>query len=239
MTGFQNVTGEKRSVFLTFVARRSDRGFSLIELVITVAVLAILTLGVIPLVQISVKRQKEQQLRAALREMREAIDQFHREALAGAQYQVGQGQIPGGEPPSGRPQNPNQPQPNILADARVRVFITDHTIFTVDNPDRYPPDLETLVKGVDVLPITAGGLGRRGNLNFTATEAASQESAIPKTKIYLRKIPIDPMTGEADWCVTSCYDTSETSCNDSAENVFNVRSRSKGLALDGTKYSDW
>src|ERR1041384_5048558 len=72
--------------------RSGVRGFSLIELVITVAVLAILTLGVVPLVQVSVKRQKEQQLRDALREMREAIDQFHREAVAGAQMQINQGQ---------------------------------------------------------------------------------------------------------------------------------------------------
>src|SRR5436190_20159286 len=68
----------------------SNHGFSLIELVITVSVLAILTLGVIPIAQVSVKRQKEQQLRGALREMREAIDQFHREAVAGAQMQVNQ-----------------------------------------------------------------------------------------------------------------------------------------------------
>ena len=58
---------------------QEKNGFTLIELVITVAVLAILTLGVIPLMQVSVKRQKEEQLRGALREMREAIDQFHRE----------------------------------------------------------------------------------------------------------------------------------------------------------------
>src|SRR5215467_11896886 len=67
-----------------------DRGFTLIELVITVAVLAILTLGIVPLARVSVKRQKEQQLHEALREMREAIDQFHREALAGAQMQISQ-----------------------------------------------------------------------------------------------------------------------------------------------------
>ena len=64
----------------TRAARLPQRGFTLIELVITVAVLAILTLGVNPLVQVSIKRQKEEQLRAALREIREAIDQFHREA---------------------------------------------------------------------------------------------------------------------------------------------------------------
>src|SRR5881394_3037425 len=128
-----------------------ESGFSLIELVITVSVLAILTLGVVPLVQVSVKRQKEQQLRDALREMREAIDQFHREAVAGAQMQVNQqqGQTTAQQEQASRPQpqNPQNQQgqgPNIFADPRVRVVITDATIFTADNPDRFPPDLDTL-----------------------------------------------------------------------------------------------
>jgi prepilin-type N-terminal cleavage/methylation domain-containing protein len=229
----------------------SHRGFSLIELVITVGVLAILTLGVIPLVQVSVKRQKEQQLRDALREMREAIDQFHREALAGAQYQANQAPagtttpaqpIPGGEPSSGPPragtQPQPQPQPNIFADSRVRVMITDQTIFTADNPDRYPPDLDTLVKGVDVLPISAGSLGRRGNLNYTATEAATQDSQVPKTKVYLRHIPVDPMTGKADWVFRSCYDSADAT-SWGGENVFDVHSKSEGTALNGEKYRDW
>src|SRR3989441_8198968 len=111
----------------------SEEGFTLIELVITIVVLTILSLGIIPLVKVSVKRQKEQQLRDALREMRLAVDQFHREALAGSQYQANQQPqppIPGGEPPSGRPTNPNQPQPNIFGDPRVRVMITDQTLFT-------------------------------------------------------------------------------------------------------------
>jgi general secretion pathway protein G len=224
----------------------SHSGFSLIELIITVSVLAILTLGVIPLVQVSVKRQKEYQLRAALREMREAIDQFHREAVAGAQMQVSQQQ--GGLTTAQQEQAPRPPQtqgqgqgqaPNIFADPRVRVAITDQTLFTADNPDRFPPDLETLVKGVDVLPITAaGGLGRRGNLSVTATEAASAESAIPKTKIYLRQIPIDPMTGNRDWVFSSCYDAVD-STSWGGENVFNVHSKSQATALNGEKYSDW
>lgn len=215
--------------------KRRSQGFSLIELVITVAVLAILTLGVLPLVQVTVKRQKEQELREALRQMREAIDQFHREALAGAQMQVNQQQA--GQPPQPNP-NPN-PQPgNIFADPRVRVAITDQTIFTAENLDRYPPDLDTLVKGVSVLPITAGGPGRRGNQNFTALQAATEESTIPKTKVYLRKIPIDPMTGKADWVFRSCYDSAD-STSWGGENVFDVRSKSDGKALNGEKYSDW
>jgi general secretion pathway protein G len=218
-------------------------GFSLIELIITVSVLAILTLGVIPLVQVSVKRQKEAQLRAALREMREAIDQFHREALAGAQMQVNQqqGQSTSQQEQSPRPQTQNQQgqqAPNIFTDPRVRVAITDQTIFTTENPDRYPPDLETLVKGVDVLPITAGSLGRRGNLNYSATEAASGDSAVPKTKIYLRQIPIDPMTGQKDWVFRSCYDSADAT-SWGGENIFDVHSKSQSTALNGEKYSDW
>jgi len=223
-------------------------GFSLIELVITVSVLAILTLGVIPLVQVSVKRQKEQQLRGALREMREAIDQFHREAVAGAQMQVNQqqGQTPGQttaqqEQSGSRPPVQGQGQgqgPNIFADPRVRVAITDQTIFTADNPDRFPPDLDTLVKGVNVLPISAGSLGRRGNMNYTATEAATEDSQQPKIKVYLRRIPVDPITGKADWVFRSCYDASD-STSWGGENIFDVHSKSDGVALNGEKYRDW
>jgi prepilin-type N-terminal cleavage/methylation domain-containing protein len=234
----------------------STRGFTLIELVITVGVLAILTLGVIPLVQVSVKRQKEQQLHEALRQMREAIDQFHREALAGAQYQVNQGTT--GATGTGSGIDPNSGVPlqgrgtgtgtgtgtgagtgvNPLADPRVRVFIADQTIFTADNADRFPPDLDTLVKGVNVLPITAGGLGKRGNLNYTATQAATEDQATPKTKVYLRSIPIDPMTGKKDWVLRSCYDSAD-STSWGGENVFDVHSASNALALNGEKYSDW
>ena len=60
---------------------KQQRGFSLIELVITITVLTIMTLGVLPLVKISVKRQKEQQLRDTLRQIRMAIDEFHRDTV--------------------------------------------------------------------------------------------------------------------------------------------------------------
>ena len=63
------------------VKQMQQRGFSLIELVITITVLTIMTLGVLPLVKVSVKRQKEQQLRETLRQMRMAIDEFHRDTM--------------------------------------------------------------------------------------------------------------------------------------------------------------
>jgi len=214
----------------------SSSGFSLVELVITVGVMAILTLGVIPLIQVSVKRQKEQQLQEALRQMREAIDQFHREALAGAQMQVNQQQ--GQQTGQTTQQNPNQTG-GILADPRVRVFITDQTIFTADNPDRFPPDLDTMKNGVSVLPLATpaslqGGVGLHGNTGI----ADVNQSPIPKTKIYLRNIPIDPMTGKADWVLRSCYDSAD-STQWGGENIFDVHSKSDAKALNGEKYSDW
>jgi general secretion pathway protein G len=213
------------------------RGFSLIELVITITVLAILTLGTVPLVQVASQRQKEQQLRESLREMREAIDQFHREALAGAQLQVNQQQQ--GNNTNNNNNNNNNNRPAIFADSRVRVGITDQTIFTADNVDRFPPDLETLVKGVSVIPLVStlqqtGGAGLGGTKSVTE----QQDALIPKTKIYLRQIPVDPMTGKAEWDFRSCYDTADSN-SWGGENVFDVHSKSKGTSLNGEKYSDW
>jgi len=205
------------------------RGFTLLELVITVTVLTILTMGVIPLVKVSVKRQKEQQLRETLREIRTAIDQFHREAIAAPV-------VPPGTPPGANP----PPQP---ADPRIRVYVSDQTIFTVDNPDRYPTSLETLVSGVDVLPFATGAMGGRGSMNVNATDLGSQQLAAKK-KVYLRHIPDDPMTpqdeskGEAEWGFRSCYDSAD-STSWGGENVFDVYSKSTGTALNGEKYSDW
>ena len=195
-------------------------GFTLIELVISITVLTILTLGVVPLVKMTVKRQKEQQLRETLRTIRGAIDQFHREALA--------------YPCNLQTSGPNPPPPPALpTDPRIKVAITDCTIFGVDNPDRYPPDLQTLVDGVNVIPISA--TTGRGDPNRTATQVGQLST---KKKVYLRDLPIDPMTGKADWDLRSCYDPADSD-SWGGENVFDVRSKSKGTALNGEKYSDW
>ncbi|MGB9236226.1 MAG: type II secretion system protein [Terriglobales bacterium] len=77
--------------------------------------------------------------------------------------------------------------------------------------DGYPPDLDTLVKGVDV----AG-----------------------KKLKFLRKIPVDPMTGKAEWGMHSMQDD-PTSDSWDEQNVFDVYTKSQGTALDGTKYRDW
>jgi general secretion pathway protein G len=204
--------------------RRSEGGWTLIELVITMTVLAILSMGVIPMVKTAVKRQREQQLRESLREMREAIKEFHRDAL----------NSPYLDAPQVQQQAPQQQQQAAVPpDPRTKVAIADKTLFGVDNPDRYPPTLETLVEGVNVAP-RVQQLG--GDINKNVLDQGSPLAF--KKKTYLRKIPVDPMTGKAEWGMRSCYDSPEAG-SWGGENVFDVYSKSQETALNGQKYSDW
>ena len=218
-------------------ARQRARGFTLIELMITVTVLAILTMGVMPLVKLAVRRQKEQQLHDALRQIRTAIDEFHRDTVQMNCSAVGLGQQGGQGGQGGQGQGQN-----VFIDPRSKVMISDCTIFGVDNPDHYPPTLETLTEGINVIPRGGGGQGGRG-LQSTGTSMSNSNSVLDsqlstKKKVYLRELPIDPMTGKADWDLKSCYDAVD-STSWGGENVFDVRSKSKAKALNGEQYSDW
>jgi len=78
----------------------------------------------------------------------------------------------------------------------------------------YPPDLETLVTGVPL-----------------------KGAATAKYK-FLRRIPVDPMTGQADWGLRAMQDEPD-SRSWGGGNVFDVYTKSQGTALDGTRYADW
>lgn len=203
-------------------------GFTLFELIITLTVLMILVMGTVPLAQNAVKRQKELQLRATLRDIRNAIDEFKRDTL---------GACPQGAVTTTNPIGIGQN--NIAqADPRSRVVIDDCTIFDSSNLDRYPPSLDVLVEGVKVkarTPDIRGGRGL-GDDKTQATEINQQEEV---TKYYLRKKPVDPLTGRDDaWELRSSYQSAEEESWDSV-NVFDVRSGADGKGLNGEKYSDW
>jgi general secretion pathway protein G len=201
-------------------------GFTLLELVITLTVLSILVMGTIPLMQHANKRQKELRLRETLRMMRDAIDEFHRDTV---------GACPQGALVSGNPAG--QGGGAAPADPRSRVIVDDCTIFDSENLDRYPPSLESLVDGVKV---KARGLppGATGGGAFEDTNATELTEVKEVTKVYLREMPIDPMTGESDWKLRSSYQTDDSGSWDDI-NVFDVRSNSDEEALNGEKYSDW
>jgi general secretion pathway protein G len=161
----QNVVGREA----TGKSRRWPlRGFTLIELIVATAILVILTTMALPLARVSIKREKERELRYDLWQMRDAIDRY-KDAADRAAFQIKLGS------------------------------------------EGYPPDLDTLVQGVD-----SNGKKLR----------------------FLRKVPVDPMTGKAEWGMRSVQDD-PTSTSWNGENVFDVYSQSEGTALDGTKYKDW
>jgi len=144
------------------------RGFTLVELIVATTVLIVLTTLAIPLARVTIKREKERELRRDLWEMRDAIDRYKDLAdRGGLQTKVGS--------------------------------------------ENYPPDLDTLVKGVDV---------QGQKLRF------------------LRRIPIDPMTGTTEWGLHSMQDD-PNSDSWGEQNVFDVYTKSEGTALDGTKYKEW
>jgi general secretion pathway protein G len=144
------------------------QGFTLLELIIATTILMILTSMALPLARLTIKRERERELRFDLWQMRDAIDRYKDAADRGG-------------------------------------FQTK-----VDSQN-YPPDLETLVKGVDV----------QG-----------------KKVRFLRKIPVDPMTGNTEWGLRSMQDDPDSD-SWGEQNVFDVYTKSLGTALDGTKYKDW
>lgn len=148
--------------------RRRAAGFTLIELIVATAIMVILSMMALPLARVSIKREKEHELRYDLWMMRDAIDRYKDAADRGA-FQVKVGS------------------------------------------EGYPPDMDTLVKGVD-----ANGKKLR----------------------FLRRVPVDPMTGKDDWGMRSMQDD-PTSDSWGGQNVFDVFTKSEDTALDGTKYKDW
>jgi general secretion pathway protein G len=150
------------------VRRSNLRGFTLIELIVATGILVILTGLALPLARVTIKREKEHELRRDLWELRDSIDRYKDAADRGAfQIKVG--------------------------------------------TEGYPPDLDTLVNGVDV-----GG----------------------KKVRFLRRVPVDPMTGNTDWGLRSMQDDPDSD-SWGGQNVFDVFTKAQGEALDGTKYKDW
>jgi len=148
--------------------RSGERGVTLVELIIVLAILSVLATAAIPAVKFEVKRSKERQLRADLWEMRRSIDMYKDVADLGG-------------------------------------------IQTKADSNNYPPDLQTLVNGVDVKD---------------------------KKMRFLRAIPVDPMTGTTDWGLRSNQDPPDAD-SFGGQDVFDVYSKSTGTALDGTKYNTW
>jgi general secretion pathway protein G len=159
---------------------QSKKGFTFVEVLVTLTILAILASAVMPLAKTAVKREKEIELRRNLRLIREAIDAYKK-----------------------------------LADEKK--------IEAEEDSEGYPPDLETLVKGVELKREKADEKGEKSG---------------PKIIKFLRRIPKDPMTDSFDWGLRSYQDELDADVW-GGENVYDVYTKSIATALDGTKYKDW
>lgn len=106
-----------------------------------------------------------------------------------------------------------------------------------EDSEGYPPDLETLVEGVEVSDAARSAAGPGGLPGGTGQASASSKEAVRIVKL-LRRIPIDPMTNSTDWGLRSYQDDSDSE-NWGEENVYDVYTKSRAKALDGTRYRDW
>lgn len=106
---------------------------------------------------------------------------------------------------------------------RYKDYADQNKIQVQAGTEGYPPDLETLVKGV----------------SLTGSTGASLTGSAETKKIhFLRSLPTDPMTGNADWGLRSVQDDPDSQAWGGTD-VFNVYSKSTATGLNGTKYSDW
>jgi len=154
-----------------------EKGFTLTEMLVVVAIVSILAGLALPLAKTAVKREKEIQLRRNLRLIREAIDAYKK-----------------------------------LAD--------ENKIEIEDDSEGYPPDLETLVEGVEV------------------REEEGEDKDRKRIQKFLRRIPKDPLTNSYEWGLRA-YQDDYDSTSWGGDNVYDVYTRSPGTALDGSKYRDW
>jgi general secretion pathway protein G len=154
-------------------------GFTLLEIIIVITILSVLTAAAVPMVRNSVKREREAELRIALRELRRAIDNYKR-----------------------------------FSDETTGAAIP----IEWKTQSGYPKELKILVEGF----IPANVVGTSGS-----------------KRRFLRRLPIDPMTGNSEWGLRS-YKDDHDATSWSGEDVFDVYSKSDGVPLNGVgKYKDW
>jgi type II secretory pathway pseudopilin PulG len=212
----------------------SIAGLTLIELILTCGILLILSSAAIPMFRMTVQHRKESELRYDLREMRNSIDRYKDDADKNLiRTEVGSQNYP--------------PDLQTLVDG-VSISsggsgaggISASALAGASSTSQFgsagTPQLGAGQAGGanQFGPGATGGIPAIGSTG-TASQAMSDT---PSKVRYLRKIPVDPMTGKADWGLRAVQDDAD-STSWGGHNVFDVYSQSQATAVDGTKYSDW
>jgi general secretion pathway protein G len=165
-------------------------GVTLLELMITIAIVFVLASVAVPLTKVTGKRTQELELRQKLREMRMAIDEFRKDWARDGDLLTG---------------------PLCVKNKLSCKEITGVT--------GYPKSLKTML-GVEL---------SGGEANIRETKAIRR---------YLRRIPVDPLTGTSDWGLR-CYQDPPDAQSWCKEDVFDVYSLAADVGADGSKYREW
>ncbi len=216
--------------------RNRAAGMTLLELILTCGILLILSSAAIPLFRMTVQHRKEAELRYDLREMRDAIDRYKDDADKNLiRTEVGSQNYP--------------PDLQTLVDG-VSISaggsgvggISASALAGASNTAQFGSAGTSQFSagpGGAASPFGAGASGTGGIPALGSAGGAGAVSDLPSKVRYLRKIPVDPMTGKADWGLRAVQDDPD-STSWGGHNVFDVYSQSQATASDGTtKYSDW
>jgi type II secretory pathway pseudopilin PulG len=223
-----------RQTSIPLPRRNRIAGLTLIELVLTTGILLILSSAAIPMFRMTIQHRKEAELRYDLREMRNAIDRYKDDADKNLiRTEVGSQNYP--------------PDLQTLVDG-VSISgggggaggISASALAGASNTSQFgsagTPQLGAGQNG----GASQFGAGARGGIPALGSAGSSGQVATDApTKVrYLRKIPVDPMTGKPEWGLRAVQDDAD-STSWGGHNVFDVYSQSQATAVDGTKYSDW
>lgn len=199
---------------------------TLLELVLACGILLVLSSAAIPLAQVTLRRQRETELRRDLREMRTAIDRY-KDAADKNQIitEVGSQGYP--------------PDLQTLIDG-VTITVGGNTggvsaaaLAGASGTSQFG-SIGTSQQGAGA----AGGIGGASTFGSSANQATQSMAATANKVRFLRKVPVDPMTGKSDWGLRAIQDDPDSG-SWGGGNVFDVHSVSTGTSADGTKYSDW
>ena len=206
--------------------RNFNAGVTLIELILTIGILLILSTAAIPMFQMTIQHRKESELRNDLREMRNAIDRYKDDADKNLiRTEVGSQNYP--------------PDLQTLVDG-VTISAGGGAAGGISASALAGASGTSQFGSAGTPQLGAGQAGGTSQFGAGATgSSASQGLSGTASKVrYLRKIPVDPMTGKPDWGFRAVQDDPDSN-SWGGSNVFDVYSQSQATAVDGTKYSDW
>lgn len=230
----------------------SRRGLTLVELIVAFTILLVLSTMALPVARVKVRRDKEHRLRAALTEIRQAIDRY--KDAVDAQIITEEDPDNHGYPPSlevlvegveanagGAGMGANQ----LGGVPGMNNGGSRGTFGNNNSANQRGSSFGSQRQGQTNSRTSTSNFGSRSGSSRTGTGSGfgsntgtGDDEDEPSKIRFLRRIPEDPMTGRPEWGMRSVSDPPDA-MSWGGDNVFDVFSLSLGSSLDGELYSEW